>query len=310
MSCEMRVNCVRVSAGLCHGAGVLTVDSLRGAAGESVTFTTSVKPGAEPFLALTWSFNVTYNIITSTRADFVGQGYENRIDLDKSTGSLVLRNLTEGDSGEYELIIIPYGGEQIQGTVKLEVLTCPTGHLIEGKTSVELTCDAGGSVSSRMWMKDGKALVSGDRFSFHDGNRVLSISPVDRRDTGEFFCNVSNDFILNIYIYTVYIYIYYGPDKPTLTLHPSQEYYVEGSNISLSCSAVSRPAALFYWFLNGDKLTDTGPELRLMNIQERQSGNYSCQAFNNKTLRSQTAQSQPATESSSLMETLPSQYIM
>uniref|UniRef100_A0A3B4T3R8 Ig-like domain-containing protein n=1 Tax=Seriola dumerili TaxID=41447 RepID=A0A3B4T3R8_SERDU len=75
-----------------------------------------------------------------------------------------------------------------------------------------------------------------------------------------------------------------------LTLSPSQEYYVEGSNISLSCSAVSRPAALYYWFLNGDLLSDTGPELRLMNIQISQSGNYSCQAFNNKTLRPQTAQ--------------------
>uniref|UniRef100_A0A8D3E8W3 Ig-like domain-containing protein n=1 Tax=Scophthalmus maximus TaxID=52904 RepID=A0A8D3E8W3_SCOMX len=262
MSCEMRVNCVRVSAGLCHGAGVLTVDSLRGAAGESVTFTTSVKPGAEPFLALTWSFNVTYNIITSTRADFVGQGYENRIDLDKSTGSLVLRNLTEGDSGEYELIIIPYGGEQIQGTVKLEVLTCPTGHLIEGKTSVELTCDAGGSVSSRMWMKDGKALVSGDRFSFHDGNRVLSISPVDRRDTGEFFCNVSNDFILNIYIYTVYIYIYSELEE----------------SVTLSCSAESLPKATFFWTFRHRRFP--GPSYYIDEMDEEHLGKYTCTARN------------------------------
>uniref|UniRef100_A0A8D3A8M8 Ig-like domain-containing protein n=1 Tax=Scophthalmus maximus TaxID=52904 RepID=A0A8D3A8M8_SCOMX len=278
MSCEMRVNCVRVSAGLCHGAGVLTVDSLRGAAGESVTFTTSVKPGAEPFLALTWSFNVTYNIITSTRADFVGQGYENRIDLDKSTGSLVLRNLTEGDSGEYELIIIPYGGEQIQGTVKLEVLmskpslACPTGHLIEGKTSVELTCDAGGSVSSRMWMKDGKALVSGDRFSFHDGNRVLSISPVDRRDTGEFFCNVSNDFsfetyfddatVLNIYIYTVYIYIYSELEE----------------SVTLSCSAESLPKATFFWTFRHRRFP--GPSYYIDEMDEEHLGKYTCTARN------------------------------
>uniref|UniRef100_A0A8D3A8N8 Ig-like domain-containing protein n=1 Tax=Scophthalmus maximus TaxID=52904 RepID=A0A8D3A8N8_SCOMX len=282
MSCEMRVNCVRVSAGLCHGAGVLTVDSLRGAAGESVTFTTSVKPGAEPFLALTWSFNVTYNIITSTRADFVGQGYENRIDLDKSTGSLVLRNLTEGDSGEYELIIIPYGGEQIQGTVKLEVLTCPTGHLIEGKTSVELTCDAGGSVSSRMWMKDGKALVSGDRFSFHDGNRVLSISPVDRRDTGEFFCNVSNDFsfetakLLNIYIYTVYIYIYYGPDKPTLVQRPVGAELEE--SVTLSCSAESLPKATFFWTFRHRRFP--GPSYYIDEMDEEHLGKYTCTARN------------------------------
>uniref|UniRef100_A0A8D3DB20 Ig-like domain-containing protein n=1 Tax=Scophthalmus maximus TaxID=52904 RepID=A0A8D3DB20_SCOMX len=278
MSCEMRVNCVRVSAGLCHGAGVLTVDSLRGAAGESVTFTTSVKPGAEPFLALTWSFNVTYNIITSTRADFVGQGYENRIDLDKSTGSLVLRNLTEGDSGEYELIIIPYGGEQIQGTVKLEVLTkvskpslaCPTGHLIEGKTSVELTCDAGGSVSSRMWMKDGKALVSGDRFSFHDGNRVLSISPVDRRDTGEFFCNVSNDFSFETYFddaTVLNIYIYTRPVGAELE-----------ESVTLSCSAESLPKATFFWTFRHRRFP--GPSYYIDEMDEEHLGKYTCTARN------------------------------
>lgn len=89
--------------------------------GVSVTFTTSVKPSAEPFLALTWSFNGTINVITSTSVDIVGTGYENRITLDKSTGSLVLRDLTERDNGEYELIIIPRGAEQIQGTVRLQV---------------------------------------------------------------------------------------------------------------------------------------------------------------------------------------------
>lgn len=119
----MLVNYAHISVGLCDGAGVITVDSLHGAAGESVTFTTSVKPAATPFLALTWSFNGTINVITSTSVDIVGQGYENRITLNKSTGSLVLRNLTEKDTGIYELLIIPEAAEQIQGTAKLEVLS-------------------------------------------------------------------------------------------------------------------------------------------------------------------------------------------
>lgn len=119
----MLVNYVHISVGLCYGASVVTVDSLHGAAGESVTFTTSVKPATEPFLTVTWSFSGIINVITSTSVDVVGHGYENRITLDKSTGSLVLRNLTEKDSGEYELIIIPQGAGKIQGTVKLEVLS-------------------------------------------------------------------------------------------------------------------------------------------------------------------------------------------
>ncbi|KAI3360548.1 hypothetical protein L3Q82_002424 [Scortum barcoo] len=397
---------VTVLIGLCYGAGVITVDSHRGAAGESVTFTTSVKPAAESFLALTWSVNGTINVITSTSVDVVGHDYENRITLDKSTGSLVLRNLTEKDSGEYELIIIPQGAGQIQGTANLEVMTtvsrptmaCPTENLIEGKTSVNLTCDTDGFMSTRVWMKDGKRLVSGDRFRFYDGNRVLSISPVNRRDTGEFLCNVSNDIsfdtarcTLKVYCvsrgdgvlpdrliatvgapvmftttvtppetpflvvswgfsgihglsniitsstviiteppyvdrvtlfrstaslelrnvslndngeYTVTVIpnggvqqrgnckltVYVGPENINLTLSPSQEYYDEGADVSLICLTDSRPAAQFQWFLNGHLLPDNGPELRLMNIQRSQSGNYSCRAFNDRTMRNQTSQ--------------------
>lgn len=76
--------------------------------------------------------------------------------------------------------------------VSKPTIACPAENLIEGKTSVNLTCDADGFVS-RVWMKDGQPLVSGERLSFYDGNRVLSISPVDRGDTGDFLCNVSND---------------------------------------------------------------------------------------------------------------------
>ena len=81
-----------------------------------------------------------------------------------------------------------------------------------------------------------------------------------------------------------------GPENINLTISSSQEYYKEGSDIGLTCSADSKPPALIQWFQNGDLLSYTGPELRLMNIQTSQSGNYSCQASNSKTMRSQTSQ--------------------
>lgn len=79
-----------------------------------------------------------------------------------------------------------------------------------------------------------------------------------------------------------------GPENVTLT-SPQVEHFEEGSTVAMSCSADSRPLAFYFWFLNGDKLSDSGPELRLMNIQLYQSGNYSCQAFNNKTLKYETS---------------------
>ncbi|XP_051263032.1 carcinoembryonic antigen-related cell adhesion molecule 20-like [Dicentrarchus labrax] len=267
---------------VCYGAGVLTVDLLRGAAGESVTFTTSVKPTGEPFLALTWSFNGIANVITSTSEDVVGQGYENRITLDKSTGSLVLRNLTEKDSGEYELIIIPHGAVQLQGAAKLEVQTkvsiptiaCPTENLIEGKTSVNLTCDADGFVSTRVWVKDGQPLVPGERYSFHDGNRVLSISPVNRTDTGEFLCKVSNDF--SSATAKCALKVYYGPDKPRIVQTPIGAELEE--SVTLYCSADSLPKATFFWTFKHMKMY--GAMHYIHEMEERHLGRYTCTAQN------------------------------
>lgn len=71
---------------------------------------------------LTWSFSGTTNDVMSTSTDVVGKRYETRITLNQHTGSLVLTNLMEDDSGEYELIIIPYGGQQLQGTATFKVL--------------------------------------------------------------------------------------------------------------------------------------------------------------------------------------------
>uniref|UniRef100_A0A673CQM5 Carcinoembryonic antigen-related cell adhesion molecule 5-like n=1 Tax=Sphaeramia orbicularis TaxID=375764 RepID=A0A673CQM5_9TELE len=81
-----------------------------------------------------------------------------------------------------------------------------------------------------------------------------------------------------------------GPENVILRVSPSQKYHPEGSDVALSCSAVSEPTAEFTWFCNGVLQSGTGPEFRLMNIQMNHSGSYSCQAFNSKTMRTETSQ--------------------
>lgn len=272
---------VFLTSGLCYGAGILP-DSLRGTVGGSVIFKTSVTPTTEPFLVLTWSFNGTINVITSTSSDLVGNGYENRVTLDKTTGSLVLSNLTENDSGEYELIIIPNGASQIQGTTKLEVLatvpkptlTCPTENLIEGKTSVKLICNADGAISTRVWMKNGQPLVPGGRFTFYEGNRVLSISPVHRNDTGEISCNVSNS--LSFEVARCQLKVFYGPDKPIITQTPIGAELED--SVLLSCSANSLPKATFFWKFKHMQMSGFVHyihEMRMFHL-----GRYTCTAKN------------------------------
>uniref|UniRef100_A0A3P9PG11 Ig-like domain-containing protein n=1 Tax=Poecilia reticulata TaxID=8081 RepID=A0A3P9PG11_POERE len=97
----------------------------------------------------------------------------------------------------------------------------------------------------------------------------------------------------SVKLYSLYILLFLhldGPDNVTIEVHPFKEHHEKGSDINLTCSADSSPSAEYLWFLNGDQLTSSGPLLRLTNIQMSQSGNYSCQAFNSKTLQYQTSE--------------------
>lgn len=76
-----------------------------------------------------------------------------------------------------------------------------------------------------------------------------------------------------------------GPENIAMTVTPTAEVQKKGSNITLTCSAQSSPAAVIQWIHNGVPLNVMGPKLVLANIAEAQSGNYSCMASNAKTLR-------------------------
>ncbi|MEQ2261047.1 hypothetical protein XENORESO_004976, partial [Xenotaenia resolanae] len=78
-----------------------------------------------------------------------------------------------------------------------------------------------------------------------------------------------------------------GPEN--VRISQSKKQYEKGSDIHLSCSADSRPPATFQWLMNGHHLPSSGSELKLINVQRNQSGDYSCQAFNNRTLVYQTS---------------------
>uniref|UniRef100_A0A7N6FHC1 Ig-like domain-containing protein n=1 Tax=Anabas testudineus TaxID=64144 RepID=A0A7N6FHC1_ANATE len=132
-------------------------------------------------------------------------------------------------------------------------------------------------------------VTASDRVQLTDGNSTLTIINVTRYDQGPFRCRAFNP-VSNGTSDPVNLSISFGPDDIHLNKSSSNENYLKGSNIDLTCSADSKPSAQFKWFLNGSLLSDTGPKLRLTNIQKNQSGNYICQAFNNKTLRYRTSQ--------------------
>ncbi|XP_054477326.1 carcinoembryonic antigen-related cell adhesion molecule 5-like, partial [Anoplopoma fimbria] len=281
--------------GLTEAAGVLP-DTLIAAVGDKVMFTTTLPPTVTPFTIVEWKFG-DKNIISFNVDNITGPEYEGRVTLFMSTGSLELRDLTPEDSGEYIVTIFPAGEPSKTGNTRLDVqvpvsdvmVTASSTDLVEFNSSVRLSCSSSGSSLSFLWLNGSSEVTASDRVQLTDGGANLTIINVTRYDQGPYTCQVSN-LVSTGTSAPINLFINYGPENIILTVSPSKEIYAEGSDITLSCSVDSKPAAQFMWLLNGDLLSDTGPELRLMDIKESQSGNYSCQAFNSKTLRYEMSQ--------------------
>ncbi|KAM7383228.1 hypothetical protein PAMP_002899 [Pampus punctatissimus] len=118
--------CIVSLTGLTKGDGVLPDGPLTAAVGGTVMFTTTVTPPDKRFLVVAWSFSFNNTqpipIITSTSSDIINPEYEGRITLNRSTGSLELRDLALTDSREYRVNIVPDGGQQMLGSTRLEIL--------------------------------------------------------------------------------------------------------------------------------------------------------------------------------------------
>ncbi|XP_042201648.1 carcinoembryonic antigen-related cell adhesion molecule 1-like [Callorhinchus milii] len=63
---------------------------------------------------------------------------------------------------------------------------------IEYTDTVTLTCDVKGTVESRLWFKDERALHSNDRITISQDNATLTIISVTRNDGGTYRCEAKN----------------------------------------------------------------------------------------------------------------------
>ncbi|MCJ8728843.1 hypothetical protein PDJAM_G00009130 [Pangasius djambal] len=215
--------------------------------------------------------------------------------MNNTTLALELRNLTGNDTGTYSLTVETTGsftgGTSLQVFVPASNVTIVPSktELVEFNSTVSLVCSASGSTLSFIWLNGSSEVTAGERVQLTDSNSTLTITSVIRGDTGPYQCEASN-IISKAMSPPLNLTIYYGPENVAVEAAPVGPFYSSGSNLTLTCSAESSPAAEFQWAVNGAELGEMGHELRLSNIQSSQSGNYTCIAHNKQSLRYSTSE--------------------
>uniref|UniRef100_A0A8C9ZYD6 Ig-like domain-containing protein n=1 Tax=Sander lucioperca TaxID=283035 RepID=A0A8C9ZYD6_SANLU len=157
-------------------------------------------------------------------------------------------------------------------------VTPTTNLMIEG-ISVNLTCDAAGSVFTRKWMKDGSDLTLAGNMNLYDKNKVLSFNSLKSTDSGEYSCKISNPLKLSNIVFPD------GPENVQIT--GPREIHL-GASFTLTCSADSTPSVTYTWKLNGTEIHNSA-EFTKDNAELSDSGCYTCQAMNSITERTSTA---------------------
>uniref|UniRef100_A0A669CJN4 Ig-like domain-containing protein n=1 Tax=Oreochromis niloticus TaxID=8128 RepID=A0A669CJN4_ORENI len=277
-----------IKCDLWNRSGVLPDGPLNAAVGETVMFNTTLTPTETSFLAVAWNFNNSMTIITSTNSgNITGPGYEGRIILFPSTASLELRSLTLNDTGEYSVFIFQADGTVHAGRTTLVIYG---EQILKSKSIIDFAIfkhvyvTLNISVFTRNWMKDGSELTPTDNMILSDNNRVLTFNTVNRKDNGEYFCQISNPISSDGAKYIMIVN--YGPEN--VQIKGPNKINIKGA-LKLTCSAESTPSARFTWFLNGTEILTNSAEYVKEEVELSDSGNYICQAWNKITERTSSS---------------------
>ncbi|XP_067259918.1 carcinoembryonic antigen-related cell adhesion molecule 6-like [Chanodichthys erythropterus] len=259
-----------------------------GAVGASVVLAPDNPPSTSILIAQ-WSFTSTLIVAFMSGVTTESPAYKGRIGFDRNTLALTLQNLRKNDSGIYKLSVTTTAGEILTGETSLQViakiynvtLIGPDETLIEGESSANITSEGNGIIDSVQWMKDNSSLSPSNSIIFSPDFRSVSISPVQRSDSGEYQCTYSNPDSSETATYS--LIINYGPDDVSIK---GPDVVDLGVHVSLSCSANSEPSASFRWMFNETDTNVTTYTFIIDKTDFTHSGDYDCTAWNSVTNRS------------------------
>ncbi|XP_076865714.1 cell adhesion molecule CEACAM5 [Brachyhypopomus gauderio] len=280
----------------CYSQELLLQPTTSGIIGRNVTFLTLLPALTSDVESVSWTFkSQTQPQPVYTRLndkEKVGNGYVGRIVCNKTTFALQLGPLTSQDAGTYSLNIITSDMVTYTGETILEVLDAVTDvkivpnlpEAVEVNSTVVLNCMSKGSLLSYTWLNGSAPMVVDGQHITINGSQLIIKSIVRGELSGPIYCTAKNK-LQSATSPAFNLTVNYGPESVAMTRVPADAILKKGSNLTLSCSAQSSPAADLFWYLNGLQLPAKGSTVVLSSLTEDQGGNYTCVAFNSKTMR-------------------------
>ncbi|XP_072625501.1 V-set and immunoglobulin domain-containing protein 10-like isoform X1 [Canis lupus baileyi] len=230
--------------------------------------------------------------------------YRDRLRFDQAQGGLELASAGLEDAGLYTAEVIRAGvSRQIREfTVGVyeplpQLSVQPhTPETEEGAAELRLRCLGWGPGRGELsWSQDGRTLEATDREGAEpprirtEGDQLLIMRPV-RSDQARYTCRVRSPF--GHTEAAADVRVFYGPDAPVIKISSDRDaapalFVTAGSNVTLRCTAASRPPADIAWSLAdpAEAAVPAGPRLLLPAVGPGHAGTYACLAANPRTGR-------------------------
>ncbi|XP_054460652.1 B-cell receptor CD22-like isoform X2 [Anoplopoma fimbria] len=221
-----------------------------------------------------WFTKVSNDVFVDLRTD---PEYSGRVQYDCRNNycTLTITNVRESDSAEYKFMFStnqPKGKYVGEPGVSLSVtdLQVQVNRLAvyQSYHRAELTCQSSCLPPGRplyVWNKNGQKIQRQTSVSYSD-----NFNPSDSISCAE---GGYEDFPSPSV---------YAPKLPSVSVSPSDEI-VEGSSVTLTCSSDANPAANYTWYKEDeDSPKASGQIFTITDIRTEHSGNYSCEAQNNR----------------------------
>ncbi|KAM8884246.1 HEPACAM family member 2 [Synchiropus picturatus] len=240
--------------------------------------------------------------------------YRSRLLFKEPEVSLMIRNLTRQDEGDYQLNLniqfhnktgkVIKESRTVHVTVDVPVSNpvvwkSPAHAVVEDKANVTLTCSVDkGTRIEYQWLRNNIPVGPGERHYFTKDNSTLFISPVKKGDKGSYRCVVRNPVSQHRYSRPVEVNVYYGPYNLEVNsdqgLRTGEVFTINpGELVFFECQADSNPPNSYMWISksrNSTQVITEGPRLEVRSYRLAQAEEYLCRAFNNFTQKQDEAQ--------------------